>query len=1700
MDLKSVFKNYVPNFSPSSSSTLEQETRIGELKHLIETRAEGLVNIFAVGDNKEVKTNNHANEFTEEGRYGGLGKTMLLQRCRLYAYILYADKTTAVKKLSDLEITNAAKKKFPLIELAEQYNTRKDILVKIVDNLCLIDSTLETTYFKDFYDVFGPLAKINTSLTYDPSYKAEILFKEATANIIKSEENWRSKPLFLFIDAFDTQYLGGAYSPLRAWLKDVLFPYLIEIMSITIFVSGRERVVSVGEEKTTKIKEGKRKEFRLASFSPIMALDYLKKYTNRVSKERRNEAHKKDWLTKVIEPLSSDEETSKLFTLLWKYTDGKPIFIDYFADLAYRTCVEKNEKNEKNEKTIAALLKEATGASKSDFKKYVINRLHFYQLSGENEKYSTEVGQALMFLSLARHGLTPLKLVKFRYGYNEYSKELEENYLGDHKRLYENIFSSEKGLTYVKDRGTTSEPIRLLHDELAELFIAYYYGEHDSGYRIRNKYIDFLLKIYEDELVVLGENHPNYPKVLLEYIEYSLTYRDKEREKQAIDRLLYEFSLHLDKHPDLCSRILEKGYKYYRVKEQEWAAKKQLDNALNFDRDYNTLAKIRLREVVYCLTERGTKWSDRVKTVIEEVADYSDRFVTDAFQKEGIAARCLVTEGEQKFWNVEWLDGAKDIKKAKDLFYQIADSHGLVWAEHLLGFEAQRSGQFLRAAHYHRSAIEGSISHFEHLRLQIRRERNKNKRDLELQQAIIKVMKNLDFEALQDKSKDEIAKIIEQKVSAYSNEIEKQDNALQEAWAIIEQERKLDGPKTAKNKTDKQAYTQKLSEALSIIRKNNQAVSDSNKYRLHLLLKTINRANSNWAINYRYRGKILEAIKILESNIEIAEIVGSREVVRSRANLAQLYAIRGVAKESQDAYNESLDYLENMPGSMLLRRLTNVFAAIISKNILLDDATLKRRWVLSATIMLGKNLINTSNLDIASHIQQVDTFNKSQTINIEQTLLVREAMMCICQALPKQAATLSIEEDTNMDFKVTDLLSKLSDDGLSKIFGNKNISREIGDLYYQYGKLALSAKVGLEQADYFEEARLAFENARFIAKRATFKYLEMEACEILFRLTYLSPQHKTLQEEYKQDFLKLQDDVSKNEKDYGIYHDLLAKFYLTEADIDFQTALETAFAATDTPPQYMAVLTPVLNKYATALYHGHEHNQERYVLILNAFADRTRTLFKKVAENKATRALLEDLKTFFAAQQIAKKDDNFKMYLPAHLLAACIEAEGVVSETEMQKVRTDIGNLVKASKFLKAADVNQSLMNVLKQSKANEPRLFLQYYQQYYCYLTSIRQQKTEELVSDFERDYLTTPSVNKGLAAAVFNLMKGTSLYRVDEFWNMERFIKGEMPNARTKFPNKENLGKAEELLIKVIEDLSKFIKNGVHEKYQRGYTKLLNEAFFRLGELYLILEKPVLFDTKIKSNAPLFLPDDYIQYWSENGQMGRQVDYKRFTDKSPAIFCLACAAYGSHLIKDIHREVNALQSCGKAVYLMSDIKKKTIEQQQERVEGIVSFYEKQRERVKEYATVESRIRFGEGNLYFSMLFEHDDTNKKETVFNLKKDWEKGKDWVGERVIFKAMLHKMMWYYLSALDCMTDRTKEYENYHFNNMLFEINRRVLLINKRSLVRMLIEDLRAVWYSFENLRTKNEVLDSLEFSLKTHEVALASKKILKKNNP
>jgi hypothetical protein len=1634
------FDGYISNFAYDS---IDNPT-LNTLKALVLRTPPCLINFYKEAIDYQVEALSQADTAIllqeKEKDMGGLGKTILLERTRDFVYF----ECFAMKNHGKL-----ARDIMPTIELAEQYITKQAILSNIVKRLCNIDSRL-VDIFKTFTD------RVNTfndeqNAENDPSFIAEKLFDEATrpySNSVLKHKNTEgvapdkknpfsiNNQLIIFIDAFDAQYIGEIKAPFRRWLLDYLFPYLIAELNITIVVAGRGRVVinnNLGVDY---------KPFPVTSFNSENLTIYFEKYLERLPKELQNKTNiqQQDAWKSLTNELNQPEVISYIATC----TEGKPILIDYFADLVYQYCLVHqyyfNLNNFidsiKKQNTDRGLRVENRGES---FKEYIIQGL-YNRHQQDNEMLISETIKAIQLLSLFQHGLNAKDLAEL---VRKIDSDDEENVLNSESAVLKffTFFKSEN-LSYVKDRrgsDTEKEPsIRLLHDETVFLYRKYYKDLDDPQHINRNRYIGYVLKMYERTLKQKEKlTVTEYNKKLLEYIEYSLTIYNRGKEQDAINRLLFEFSYYLDRHPDLCSRILEKGLNYYGQKKRLFEDGEEQDSklTLTFSNDYALIAKLKLREVEYCLTERSPDNNLRIQEIIRKITDHihNPKIKLTDLQRRGIEARCLVAEGERLFWDTKWNEGRDKVLKSRELFYRTGDSQGIIWAEHLLGFEAQRSGQFLLALRHHSDAIEAALRTFPH-----------NERMLREQQ----------FLEITD-------------------------------YGLL--------------------------------------------YRLRFLLRTTSRANGNWGVNLRYRGKVLEAIKLLESNVDIAELLGIRELVRVGSNIAQFNAIRGIESSFLEEYFSSL--LDSLK---------------------ISDQSLDRRLALTRTIFVGKQLgsesaiyvKNSSNFEFPKYdahaisiatkdvrwIEEVAVFegrnNRKDTKKHLYTEGVNDnPLLYLKERMPKKRPYLSLGDGEDIrDFKVTAFLGDVLGDKTYAAKWIGGLTREVADMYYQYGKMVLSTGLTLEHESPFEEALLAFENARYAAKEATFIYLQMEANEVLYRLCYLWGDKRAT--EYHVAFMKLKNTISKEFKYYGAYADLLSKFELTEGD----SRLDAIVFSRKSEPEL--VLKEVFGHYANALYHAHNHNQERYLLILETFTERIRYLLNKTQEYDIANKTESFIHDFFNNTikynhvKISQQDNTFKDYLSVLLKA--IRAERL-KQFDIVVIQKFIRQLAEKGKFIKAAQPNYCLIRLFRTHPDYKNQLATRYFQQFFFYLGATQRRRITTLLSDMEKDFNLTNTeggVCESFGEAVYFLISGTADYRSDEFWNMEKFVYGELQNFKIKFGKKllgqtnskateedclkAAMAKFEAAEKKLIKSIKYFTQNKFNTEDTKISKKFITEGLFRIGELYILME----LEKGTRSEFEQFVEKNIVteavyKTVLNNDEQSVSKIYKR----SPSVHALNCAYIFAKHIGDKHREIDSWQSIANARYFLSQTIEKdnsTIEEAEIVHKNIYRIINRTHEQLRQvasqinlknkanYPIVVSKSYLVEGDIHFSRLFEIErvgDSRNKHFYYKLREKWqgEFNENWQ-LAIEVKSILHEMLWCYLKGLDLLTDSGKVYENYHFNNMVYEINRRIRLIRDRELIRMLFEDLRPIWDAFPRLENKKETIQSFEFSMRIHELALASNAI------
>ena len=398
--------SFIPNLVGGTES-------LDKLYNCLNKAAEtpSLINVFI---------ENEAYGFEGQSNLGGFGKSLIIEEASLYL---------------DEEPAKISK-----IDLAVRYTTKKDILWQVGKKLCLPQTLsewlgkegmeewteIERERFKTFYDDIFVRTNDKNFSDYDPSFIAEKLFAKVTACKPISVP-WGAK--ILFFDSFDHQYLGDNHATLRIWLRDSLFPYLVLKLGITVFVSGREEL----EHENRLLKnELPIQTFKLQAFDQEQCRHYFADF----GKRKENHEHVKSEAAKSRNSNGSPNEhtfasqaktkwqelTNNLSDATWaeirSLTNGKPIMLDFFADLVYRKCIVFKE-SDSVEEVIRTAKSEGKPENGNDdrgrFEMYIVNRLHNHSLNKtEIDGQGYDMADALIQLSIARHGMEVKDFVQVR--------------------------------------------------------------------------------------------------------------------------------------------------------------------------------------------------------------------------------------------------------------------------------------------------------------------------------------------------------------------------------------------------------------------------------------------------------------------------------------------------------------------------------------------------------------------------------------------------------------------------------------------------------------------------------------------------------------------------------------------------------------------------------------------------------------------------------------------------------------------------------------------------------------------------------------------------------------------------------------------------------------------------------------------------------------------------------------------------------------------------------------------------------------------------------------------------------------------------------------------------------------------------------------------------------------------------------------
>ena len=684
------YSNYIPNYSVGNKSPDPENPLLPILEML---QVPCCVNIYA-------STNTDKQGYNEESRKGGLGKSLLIRK-------VYENNKKKLK--TDYSIIDFS---------GGQYNTKASILKQVVDIIeenyeAVFNSFKEHKAYKEFRS-YLPYEQQAESDDYDPSFVAEESFREFS----RCKQNGVVETIYF--DGYDRHHIGDSNAPLRKWLNRDLFPWLVHKMGLSIVVAGRDQLDNApfkrGGESVIEVK--------VKPFDKDQVAKYLRNYLESLD-FKTYDPKQKDILLKDI-------DTQQRWKEILDFTDGKPIFLDLFCTILIRDCLNNRFSKISFQELWSFIFKgiedlQRSGDKKDNddlkkraLKQFLVDRLYLVDNDESNNLITAKIMDAVRILSVAKSGLSD---VQYKY---VLAKVLgASNNIEGTGAFFEKVFTQNQ-LSYVKNRKGN---VRLLHDEMAELLQEYYWQLYDKNHEVKNKYLDYIIELYDKELLPPSEklretSLEKYSRIL-EYVAYLFEYRDYKKEIHALDRFLYEFAIYLDSAPDMCRRLLGRAIRYYNFKNNPSEHERELRNTLNITENFDQLSKILTRETIYLLTERTPGWSEAVDNKIEDIVCGIEKSVKYPHYLRGIHA----LRGEQYSWQSGNVNGIFHLNKAKKGFYLMGELYGMNWVEHLLGFYYQRDADFERARKHHETAITDTIINLKNRAVQLENKNILNKVD-----------------------------------------------------------------------------------------------------------------------------------------------------------------------------------------------------------------------------------------------------------------------------------------------------------------------------------------------------------------------------------------------------------------------------------------------------------------------------------------------------------------------------------------------------------------------------------------------------------------------------------------------------------------------------------------------------------------------------------------------------------------------------------------------------------------------------------------------------------------------------------------------------------------------------------------------------------------------------------------------------------
>lgn len=827
------------------------------------------------------------------------------------------------------------------------------------------------------------------------------------------------------------------------------------------------------------------------------------------------------------------------------------------------------------------------------------------------------------------------------------------------------------------------------------------------------------------------------------------------------------------------------------------------------------------------------------------------------------------------------------------------------------------------------------------------------------------------------------------------------------------------------------------------------------QYRLFFLMRIIARAYGNMGLNIRYTSQLMESLGVYETLLSFlvtSEMKLGREMQRHEVNL----------QDRRIPLNLNYDYKH---GSEIL------------KDVALDSIIKNRMKV----IKFKKEYALIAKSGIAWQYRA--NYYHETVKKIE-----KETIHTISQQLGETRKNLQLSRGQALDKK----------------------TRENAELHY------IDAKAYLDYGQ-IKEAEQQLNFSLNIAADCLFQYSEVEALGSLYNLKYLQQyevgnnNHKMPIEFEMLNYEKaFQEKIRQLESEDIVYNDLMARYYNTKGNNCFDEAIKAQMK------QKSKYLTEAMLHYVDMIIFAIEHNENRYNVALSVIAERIwecREVFIDKKQN-AVQYCIDILKKGLNVYIL--RDPFLKNYLLALEKVASIKIISPSSvEDEMDGVRTYIRDFIYGAHFTKARFINRLLIKLFeeiqkKHGKEALASLVFGYFNEFYCYWITRESKKAERTINK-AKDLIKKIDEDKPKKKALEGVMEiadAINLYWNGEYWNLEKFILGELYHHRKQYYNdvlKDKGIKWNDIVVKfqtgiraIVEYIAKFPKEAT--KKRNAYLRILSSGYENLGQLYLLLDAETsIVKEQEQDNIPVYPLQNYVEGIKNDEIIGLLKQIGLNTNSSLKTDCVAVSYLDAARIiakeaEDKHRELNQLEMMFNAKYFAGqDLMDKNFHANDFSMEIGTAIYTK--ENSKQMPFVVSKYLLVMADSLFTTFFEIHHSSyylyyKGEASIVILQYKRKKGEWTKED---KAKIREMLRHYLCALDLLS-RDTVYHTLEFSNIYLEIKDRILLVHDIEYLQVLEDGFMELWGTMPYLvkreqKGDRDIYEDLIRTIQIHKASL-----------